>query len=120
LGSAIPKTPLPVPQDSLATAAETQSGEQQHDEDVKSEADAAAEQSQSSESELNARMESAAKLSANNDCLFCRRSFATQDLKVQHMAKTHSFFIPDLEYLKDLVGSPSLCSPGASSSPLIH
>ena len=38
------------------------------------------------------------------ECLFC--SFISESLEanVKHMVDTHSFFIPDLEYLSDLEG----------------
>ncbi|KAH9892847.1 C2H2 type zinc-finger-domain-containing protein [Cubamyces lactineus] len=37
-------------------------------------------------------------------CLFCNTSSATLDENLTHMSVAHSFFIPDAEYLVDLVG----------------
>jgi len=37
-------------------------------------------------------------------CLFCTRSFQTIDKCLEHMLKDHGFFIPYIEYLKDLEG----------------
>jgi len=37
-------------------------------------------------------------------CLFCHHTSDTIENNVEHMAKSHSFFIPDLEYLVDLPG----------------
>ncbi|EFA84046.1 C2H2-type zinc finger-containing protein [Heterostelium album PN500] len=37
-------------------------------------------------------------------CLFCRHVSATLDENVDHMAKQHSFFIPDIDFLVDLPG----------------
>ncbi|XP_062848981.1 cytoplasmic 60S subunit biogenesis factor ZNF622 [Trichomycterus rosablanca] len=38
------------------------------------------------------------------DCLFCSHHSRSLSKNVLHMTKTHSFFIPDLEYLVDLRG----------------
>ncbi|XP_074659191.1 cytoplasmic 60S subunit biogenesis factor ZNF622-like isoform X2 [Tubulanus polymorphus] len=38
------------------------------------------------------------------ECLFCSEVSDSIDDNIQHMTKTHSFFIPDLEYLTDLEG----------------
>ncbi|GAM22238.1 hypothetical protein SAMD00019534_054130 [Acytostelium subglobosum LB1] len=37
-------------------------------------------------------------------CLFCRHISDSIDTNVDHMAKEHSFFIPDVDYLVDLPG----------------
>ena len=39
---------------------------------------------------------------AANECLFCDESSDTIEDNVSHMSQKHSFFIPDVEYLKDL------------------
>ncbi|KNC99191.1 uncharacterized protein SPPG_05447 [Spizellomyces punctatus DAOM BR117] len=38
------------------------------------------------------------------DCLFCLHSAQSFENNMEHMAKAHSFFIPDIEYLVDLKG----------------
>lgn len=38
------------------------------------------------------------------DCLFCPHHSSSLVKNVAHMTKTHSFFIPDIEYLSDLRG----------------
>ncbi|KAM4875542.1 cytoplasmic 60S subunit biogenesis factor ZNF622 isoform 2-T2 [Thomomys bottae] len=38
------------------------------------------------------------------DCLFCSHHSSSLMKNVAHMTKTHSFFIPDIEYLSDLKG----------------
>eukprot|EP01132_Coremiostelium_polycephalum_P005429 gene5429-6773_t len=37
-------------------------------------------------------------------CIFCNHKSETLEANVSHMAKVHSFFIPDVEYLSDLPG----------------
>jgi pre-60S factor REI1 len=39
-----------------------------------------------------------------NDCLFCSAVSSTMEDNLEHMAQSHSFFIPDLDYLVDLPG----------------
>ena len=43
------------------------------------------------------------KLSPNH-CLFCTQVSGSLDDNLNHMSNTHSFFIPDAEYLVDIVG----------------
>jgi len=38
------------------------------------------------------------------DCLFCRSKSEDLESNVDHMAKIHGFFIPDIEYLQNLEG----------------
>ncbi|XP_070565993.1 cytoplasmic 60S subunit biogenesis factor ZNF622-like [Ptychodera flava] len=38
------------------------------------------------------------------DCLFCPHSSSALEINVEHMTRTHSFFIPNIEYLVDLEG----------------
>ncbi|KAL2096985.1 hypothetical protein ACEWY4_006192 [Coilia grayii] len=38
------------------------------------------------------------------DCLFCRHHSRSLSRNVAHMTKTHSFYLPDVEYLVDLRG----------------
>ena len=38
------------------------------------------------------------------ECLFCPHNSVDLDAKMKHMAHSHSFFIPDVEYLSDLNG----------------
>ncbi|KAI9481600.1 MAG: C2H2 type zinc-finger-domain-containing protein [Benjaminiella poitrasii] len=38
------------------------------------------------------------------DCLFCCRKNIDFDTNLSHMSKTHGFFLPDIEYLKDREG----------------
>lgn len=37
-------------------------------------------------------------------CLFCEHKASTVEEKCEHMAKEHSFFIPDLDYVSDMEG----------------
>lgn len=39
-----------------------------------------------------------------SDCLFCQRRFSTIELALEHMYRTHSFFLPDQDHLHDLPG----------------
>jgi len=39
-----------------------------------------------------------------NDCLFCENKFSSIEDKCEHMAKVHSFFIPDMDHVSDLEG----------------
>ncbi|KAJ3049455.1 hypothetical protein HK097_009555 [Rhizophlyctis rosea] len=52
---------------------------------------------------MTEKMESAPRLS-ETDCLFCSKQSPTFESAMEHMAKSHSFFIPDIEYLVDLKG----------------
>lgn len=52
---------------------------------------------------IDKKIETAVHLT-NLDCLFCPAKSATFDDNMTHMTKTHSFFIPDIEYLVDLAG----------------
>ncbi|KAJ3033324.1 hypothetical protein HDV00_006514, partial [Rhizophlyctis rosea] len=52
---------------------------------------------------LERKMESAIRLE-ETDCLFCSKRSDTFEANMEHMAKGHSFFIPDIEYLVDLKG----------------
>ncbi|KAJ1550761.1 hypothetical protein HK405_015956, partial [Cladochytrium tenue] len=59
------------------------------------------------EEEVNAiidRKVAAAPRLAVSDCLFCDAHLGSLEENMEHMAKTHSFFVPDLEYLVDLEG----------------
>lgn len=38
------------------------------------------------------------------DCLFCSHTSIDINTNLQHMSKCHGFFLPDIEYLKDLEG----------------
>lgn len=40
----------------------------------------------------------------NNDCIFCGHHSEDLVENVKHMSVTHSFFIPDTEYIVDLEG----------------
>jgi pre-60S factor REI1 len=39
-----------------------------------------------------------------NDCLFCDSKFSSVEDKCEHMAKVHSFFVPDMGHVSDLEG----------------
>lgn len=39
-----------------------------------------------------------------NNCLFCQHHSASLTKSIKHMSVTHSFFIPDVEYVADLKG----------------
>lgn len=47
------------------------------------------------------------------DCLFCSHHSRSLNKNVLHMSRTHSFFIPDLEYLVDLRGLLAYLGEGA-------
>lgn len=38
------------------------------------------------------------------NCLFCSKQFKTLEVTARHMTETHSFYLPDPEYLEDLLG----------------
>ena len=40
----------------------------------------------------------------NNDCLFCSHHSRSWVRNLKHMTEAHSFFIPDIEYCKDIKG----------------
>lgn len=44
------------------------------------------------------------KILTDKDCLFCNHTSGNLEENVKHMAQSHSFFIPDIEYLVDLPG----------------
>jgi pre-60S factor REI1 len=52
---------------------------------------------------MQQRIENAIKLSPE-DCLFCRNKSVDFEANMAHMTRAHSFFIPDIEYMKDLRG----------------
>lgn len=52
---------------------------------------------------LNEKMESATRLTCL-DCLFCPCVSVDNMANLEHMAKSHSFFLPDFEWLVDLEG----------------
>jgi len=45
-----------------------------------------------------------AKILEITDCLFCRNKAEDLESNINHMAKIHGFFIPDIEYLQNLEG----------------
>ena len=60
-----------------------------------------------SESQVQEILQSKARASVRlkpTDCLFCPLSSDTMEHNLHHMASSHSFFIPDLEYLVDVEG----------------
>ena len=63
------------------------------------------EQEPSKTQSIEDRIASVRSRIAPSQCLFCSAlTFESIDESVSHMASTHSFFIPDLEYLVDLSG----------------
>ncbi|KAI8929132.1 C2H2 type zinc-finger-domain-containing protein [Entophlyctis helioformis] len=44
------------------------------------------------------------RMLAETDCLFCSHGAASFEDNLSHMAKAHSFFIPDIEFLVDIKG----------------
>ncbi|CAO3628011.1 unnamed protein product [Cunninghamella echinulata] len=54
-------------------------------------------------SKIDAKIKTAPKLN-EVDCLFCSHSSTTFEENLDHMTLTHSFFIPDIEFLVDLRG----------------
>ncbi|KAG0163388.1 hypothetical protein DFQ28_011754 [Apophysomyces sp. BC1034] len=62
---------------------------------------------ETTEEELMAKIDEkiqAAERLEELDCLFCTHKADTFENNVEHMTATHSFFIPDIEYLVDLRG----------------
>ncbi|KAJ3144700.1 hypothetical protein HDU89_008070 [Geranomyces variabilis] len=60
-----------------------------------------------SKEEVVAIMEAKAKATqrlTELDCLFCSQQCQTFENNLAHMARAHSFFIPDMEYLVDIKG----------------
>jgi pre-60S factor REI1 len=43
-------------------------------------------------------------LDSQLDCLFCHQHNSSLDSNLSHMSKSHGFFLPDIEYLKDRQG----------------
>ena len=41
----------------------------------------------------------------STSCLFCSSSSPTVEENLKHMSSTHSFFVPDLEFLVDVEGN---------------
>ncbi|KAM9970450.1 hypothetical protein ACTFIR_002306 [Dictyostelium discoideum] len=52
---------------------------------------------------LEEKIKNSVKLPLEN-CLFCNNLSKTVEDNLKHMAKEHSFFVPDIEYLADLEG----------------
>jgi pre-60S factor REI1 len=48
--------------------------------------------------------ESARIIDPKEECIFCSHRFPDLESTLQHMTEKHSLFIPDLEYVADLVG----------------
>lgn len=55
------------------------------------------------EEEIQKRIDNAVRLSLD-DCLFCNHKSVDFEANMAHMTRAHSFFIPDIEYMKDLRG----------------
>lgn len=53
---------------------------------------------------LDEKSKVAIHLDIKKDCLFCIHQSEDLENNMEHMAKAHSFFIPDIEYLVDLEG----------------
>lgn len=52
---------------------------------------------------LDSKLTLARRLAAE-ECIFCNRSFETFESNMEHMAKDHSLYIPDLDFIDDLTG----------------
>ena len=52
---------------------------------------------------IDEKIKSAPRLE-ETDCLFCNETSATFEDNMSHMTMSHSFFIPDIEYLVDMHG----------------
>ncbi|KAG9302237.1 hypothetical protein G9A89_008728 [Geosiphon pyriformis] len=62
---------------------------------------------ETTEAEIQAIVDKKIALSlklAEVDCLFCPRKSKSFETNIEHMTKTHGFFIPELEYVTDLRG----------------
>ncbi|KAJ1949764.1 pre-60S factor rei1 [Linderina macrospora] len=53
---------------------------------------------------LEKKKKAAPRLNPDHDCLFCPHQSESFEQTMEHMAKSHSLFVPDLEYLVDLRG----------------
>lgn len=53
--------------------------------------------------EIDERIANARRLKLE-ECLFCLHESDSLESNIEHMAKAHSFFIPDIEYVTDLLG----------------
>ncbi|KAI9506246.1 C2H2 type zinc-finger-domain-containing protein [Coemansia spiralis] len=53
---------------------------------------------------LEKKKATAPRLDPDSDCLFCTHRSDSLESNMEHMARAHSLFIPDLEYLVDLRG----------------
>ncbi|KAI8324289.1 hypothetical protein GQ54DRAFT_296279 [Martensiomyces pterosporus] len=53
---------------------------------------------------LEKKKAAAPRLDPDSDCLFCTHKSDSFESNVEHMSLTHSFFIPDLEYIVDIRG----------------
>lgn len=53
---------------------------------------------------IDAKIAAARSRLSTSDCLFCPVSSPSLETNLSHMASTHSFFIPDADYLIDLPG----------------
>jgi pre-60S factor REI1 len=53
---------------------------------------------------LEEKVRNAPKLDINFDCIFCPNSSLNFEENLNHMKFSHSFFIPDIEYLIDIFG----------------
>jgi hypothetical protein len=53
---------------------------------------------------IDAKIASAPRLDPDTHCLFCPHESKDLDMNLAHMSQSHSFFIPDLEYLVDARG----------------
>ena len=54
------------------------------------------------------------------ECLFCPHISTTLNKKVKHMSTSHSFFIPDMEYLTDLEGLITYLGSFSNCQYLLH
>jgi pre-60S factor REI1 len=50
------------------------------------------------------KIETSKRLNVDQDCLFCTHNAKDFDENLDHMTKSHSLFIPDVEFLTDLRG----------------
>lgn len=53
---------------------------------------------------IDAKIAASRRPLASNSCLFCPHQSSSLELSLEHMTRQHSFFIPDVDYLRDTEG----------------
>lgn len=53
---------------------------------------------------IDAKIAASRRPLSSNSCLFCPHQSSSVELSLEHMTRQHSFFIPDIDYLRDTEG----------------